>query len=185
MKNFKIVASFAIATLLFVSCSNDDNSQPVNEEELITNVSITFKSTTTAEQVVLKFEDLDGDGPNAPVYNITGAFDKTQIYNGEISLSNPQEDITAEILEEADDHQFFYLATDGFLANFEYKDVDNNNLPVGLKFQLKPLATAQNGKLSFILKHLPNKTGAGVAQGDITNAGGGTDLDIQFTVTVK
>lgn len=185
MKNFKTLFSFAIATILFSSCSSSDDSHPVNEEELITNVSIVFNSTTSQDQVILTFEDLDGDGPNAPVYNSTGSFDVNQIYDAQISVSNPQENITEEILEEADDHQFFYFATDGFLADFEYKDLDNSDLPIGLEFQLKPSNISQDGKFSLILRHLPNKSGVGVSQGNISNAGGSTDLNIQFPVTVR
>ena len=36
----------------------------------------------------------------------------------------------------------------------------------------------------MILKHEPNKSAAGVAGGDVTNAGGETDAEMEFPITV-
>ena len=34
--------------------------------------------------------------------------------------------------------------------------------------------------MTVILRHEPNKAGAGVSDGDITNAGGETDIEVTF-----
>jgi len=40
------------------------------------------------------------------------------------------------------------------------------------------------GGLRITLRHEPNKTAAGVQNGDITNAGGETDIEVTFTFEV-
>ena len=43
MKNVKFLATAIFATVLFVSCSNDDDTpEPVNEEEVITTLTVTL-----------------------------------------------------------------------------------------------------------------------------------------------
>jgi hypothetical protein len=41
------------------------------------------------------------------------------------------------------------------------------------------------GTLRIILRHELNKSAAGVADGNPANAGGDTDLDITFAVTIQ
>ncbi|HBK71516.1 MAG TPA: type 1 periplasmic binding fold superfamily protein, partial [Flavobacteriaceae bacterium] len=36
-----------------------------------------------------------------------------------------------------------------------------------------------------ILRHEPNKSASGVSDGDITNAGGETDIEVIFNITVQ
>ena len=66
--------------------------------------------------VVLSFQDLDGDGEDAPVIN-SGDLAAGVTYNGSIELLNetesPAEDITEEVEEEDLDHQFFYTVGSG------------------------------------------------------------------------
>ena len=40
-------------------------------------------------------------------------------------------------------------------------------------------------KINIILRHEPNKKGLGVSDGDITNAGGETDIEVSFDITIK
>ncbi len=188
MRNFKQLALLFITLITLTACSNNDDSHPVNEEELITKATLVFKSTTTNDEIVLTFEDLDGDGPDDPTYTSEGFFDVNQIYNGEITLSNPlidSEDINEEIQEEAEDHQFFYIPSNGFSGVFEYLDFDKNGNPLGLKFRFTPDPESQNGKLTLILKHLPSKNAEGVAEGNVANSGGSTDLEIHFPVFLE
>lgn len=70
-------------TLLAVSCSNDDNG-PVNEEEVITTVTTTL--TGGGQVITLNSRDLDGDGPNAPVVNVSGNLAANTTYTGTVSF---------------------------------------------------------------------------------------------------
>ncbi|MFY0482266.1 type 1 periplasmic binding fold superfamily protein [Flavobacterium sp. PLA-1-15] len=190
MKTLKLVPFALIALLSFNSCSNDDNaSLPVNEEEVITTVTVTLTPEGGGIPVVLTSRDLDGDGPNAPVITSTGSVVALTTYNGTVSLlnelTNPADNISLEVLEEGDDHQFFFNATGGLSGTFAYADQDENGDPIGLSFKFTASANTQSGNLTVILRHEPNKAGANVASGDITNAGGETDIQVTFPVIVQ
>ena len=76
-----------LITVLVSSCSNDDDSPaPVNEEEVITTVTATFLPQGGGTTITLQSQDLDGDGPNAPVVTITGHFDVNKHYNGYVEF---------------------------------------------------------------------------------------------------
>jgi len=189
MKTFKILSMAVTIAILFVSCSNDNDSQPVNEEEVITTVTATLTPVGGGTAVVLQSKDLDGDGPTAPVVTVSGNFAKGKTYNGALSLlnelSNPVGNTSAEILEEGVDHQFFFQSTGGTFASSAYLDTDANGAPIGLQFSLTAGATASTGNLTITLRHQPNKSGINVPAGDITNANGETDVQVTFPVVVE
>lgn len=186
MKTFKLIP-FALITLFFTRCSSDDNSQPVNEEELITTVIVTL-SSTGSENILLTYRDLDGDGSGAPQITVSGNLNANTIYNGSLQLSNesvtPADNITSEILAEAEEHQFFFgiPSAIGGVAYAAPFDADGN--PVGANFVLTT-TNAGSGNFSVILRHEPNKEASNVAQGDITNAGGETDVEVSFSIVVQ
>lgn len=177
-----------LLALFFVSCSDDDNPTPVNEEEVITTMTATLTSTDGETTITLQTQDLDGDGPDAPVVTVSGNLAANTTYNGRLELLNettsPAESITEEITEEADEHQFFFQATSSSLATFSYSDTDENGYPIGLDFVITT-GSAGNGSITITLKHEPNKAGIGVSEGDIANAGGETDISATFDIIVE
>lgn len=190
-KHLKFYALALVAALTFSSCSNDDdNADPVNEEELITTVTAIYTPVGGGTAVTLQYKDLDGEGANAPVLTISSAFEKNKTYNGAVTfkneLANPVEDITPEILEEGDEHQLFYQKT-GTLNPFTYgtatSNFDKNGKPIGLQ-SVFVTTDAASGTLTITLRHEPNKSAANVAAGDITNAGGSTDAEVSFPISV-
>jgi len=191
MKTLQSIAIALAITTILTACSNDNQATPVNEEELITTITAVFTPEGGGSAVTLNSRDLDGDGPNAPVITISGPFAQNTTYNGVVAFTNesvsPAEDITAEIVAEAEDHQIFYQTT-GSLPDFIYsttaENVDANGKPIGLE-TVFTTTTAATGVLKISLIHLPNKTAAGVAAGDPTNAGGNTDATEEFTVRVE
>lgn len=191
MKTINTIACVISFATLFISCSNENDATPVNEEELITTITAVFTPEGGGSAVTLNSRDLDGDGPNAPVITISGPFAQNTTYNGIVTFTNesvsPAEDITAEIVAEAEDHQIFYQTT-GSLPDFIYsttaENVDANGKPIGLE-TVFTTTTAATGVLKISLIHLPNKTAAGVAAGDPANAGGNTDATEDFTVRVE
>ncbi len=187
MKNSKL--SFLLAALLMISvwsCDNDD-PEPVNEEEVITTVNVTFTSLADNSTITASFRDLDGEGGNAPVITNPGAFTAGASYSVSIEILNetetPAEDVTEEIEEEDDEHQLFYIATGADLT-FTYGDQDGEGNPLGLEGTLAA-GDASTGTLRVVLLHEPNKGAAGVSGGDPANAGGETDFDISFNVTIQ
>ena len=197
-KNFSILnkqAKFYGVALLAVftfSCSNDDNeTPPVNEEELITTVTAIYTPKGGGTPITLQYKDLDGEGANAPVITVSGAFAKNTTYDGLITFKNelasPAEDITPEIVAEGTEHQLFYQKT-GTLNPFNYgtaaSNFDSNGKVIGLQSVFATTGEA-SGNLTITLKHEPNKNGANVAAGDITNAGGSTDAQVTFSISVQ
>lgn len=187
MKNLKLMALTAFIVIAASSCSDDDTAQAVNEEEVITTVSAAFTPAGGGTAITLTSRDLDGDGPDAPVVTVSGNFAAGTSYTGAVTflneLTTPAGDITAEIHEEAVDHQIFFQQNG--LGTFAYADTDSNGHPVGLSFTYTAAATPASGTLILTLRHLPNKFGTGVPGGDITNAGGGTDAEVSFPVVVQ
>ncbi len=177
-----------ILTLLFsvVACDDDDPPIPI-DPEVITTLIYTLTPTDGGTSVVLNFQDLDGDGGNAPTIT-GGTLSANTTYTGAIVLSNesesPAEDITAEITEEAEEHQFFFQTHQGLDLSVTYADSDADSRPIGLATTLTT-AAASSGHLIVTLRHEPDKSADGVAGGDITNAGGETDIEVQFDVVIE
>ena len=189
MKTRLLVFNFIMATaIIALSCSSDDNPVPVNEEEVITTMTLTLVPQGGGDNVVLQTRDLDGDGPNPPVVTVSGDFSSNTSYDGSIVLLNetesPAEDITEEVEEEADEHQFFFQLGGTIDVTAAYADTDDNGNPIGLSFTLSA-GDASNGTLTVILRHQPDKDATGVSDGDITNAGGETDIEQTFQVSIQ
>ena len=192
MKKQTFLLPLLILSLIFTGCSDDDDhddhSHPVNEEEVITTIEVTLSDGTNS--YVLIWEDLDGDGPDLPI--ITGATIPSNSYDAEIQLYNktldPTDDeyvVTTEILEEDVDHQFFFNASNGLnVFDFVYADADVDGNPIGQQFLIEDVS-GSGGDLNIVLLHEPNKNADGVSDGDITNAGGDTDIDITFPIIVQ
>lgn len=184
MKTLKTILSLVLASTLFISCSNDDDAPaPVNEEELITTMIITLAPQGGGVGVTLQSEDLDGDGPGAPIITVSGPLDASTTYNGSIQLlnntENPPEDITLEVQAEDEEHQFFYSVT-GSIAGVTYTDQDGNGNPVGLSFELTTGA-AGAATLQATLRHEPKKPN----DGTLADAGGETDITETFDLTIQ
>jgi len=189
MKNLRISALAVLTALTFTSCSDDDNTAAiVNEEEVITTITATLTPTDGGTPIVLKSQDLDGDGPNAPVVTVSGNFAVGKVYNGAVTflneLESPADNITAEVEEEGHEHQIFFQPSTN-LGSFVYADQDVNGKPIGLRFTYTASATPVTGNLTLTLRHEPNKDGQGVSGGNIANAGGGTDAEVTFSVSVQ
>ena len=168
-----------------------------NEEEIITDVTLTFTPVDGGDVVTASAQDPDGEGPlPLQIVEHIELLESTE-YEMSITLLNSieGEDITEEIEEEADDHMFFFAFTDEVFTSpagdgntdnrddpMNYNDFDSNNLPVGLStnwetecFEEEPAS----GTFQVILKHQP-----GIKSATSTVDDGGTDVDLTFDVTI-
>lgn len=189
MKTLKNTLFLLLATVVLAACSSDDdNPAPVNEEEVITTLTATLTPVGGGTAITLTSQDLDGDGPNAPVITVSSPLAVDTTYNGSLELLNetesPAESINEEIEEEDEDHQFFFQASNN-LATFTYTDSDSDGNPIGLEFTMTTALTAATGNITVTLRHEPSKDASGVSTGDITNAGGETDIQAVFPVTLQ
>ncbi len=190
MKNIKFISALVITGILFISCSSDDdNPVPINDEELITTLTITL--TSGNDVVTLKSYDEDGaDGPTAPAITVSKNLSANTTYSGVISLlnesENPAENVNEEIEEEADEHQFFLEGRNGLNLTTTYTDKESDYLtsgsenPVGITFDLTT-TDASSGIFTVTLRHMPKKPN----DGTLTDAGGDTDLSQSFDLTIE
>lgn len=164
-----------------ISCSKDENPDPINEEEIITTLTVTLQSGNST--ITLESRDLDGDGPNPPELTVSGPLQANTSYAGTVVLLNetetPAENITTEVEEEADVHQFFYDFS-GSIDQITYADQDTNGYPVGISFNLQT-GNAGAAGLTVTLRHEPKKPN----DGTLADAGGETDVTQSFSLQVQ
>ena len=179
MKIFKY-ALLAIPFLYFSCSDDDDNSipEPINEEEVITTLNVYVD-----EILAMSSTDVDGDGPIEPVVTdgVLEAFTHYEVRLEFLNeLENPAEDITEEIEEESDEHQVFFSSTIAGVE-FEYTNFDNQDppLPLGTTFNLIT-GDSGTGTITITLIHEPMKPNDG-----LDSAGGETDIEVIFNVTVE
>lgn len=172
--------------LITTACKKDDPEIP-NEEELITTLKYILTPPFPADPVEFVFRDIDGDGGQSPEI-INAVVEDNVNYSATIELLNesesPAEDITVEVMQEASVHQLFFNTSSGLNMNILYDDLDSGGNPLGLSTQCQT-GDASSGTLTITLRHEPNKNAVGVANGDITNAGGETDIQVTFNVTIE
>ena len=179
--------SIAVLTSLS-SCEKKEKEDPIipNEEELITSLYYTLIDTVANDTVVFSFRDLDGDGGNPPEI-INGSLTANTDYIGSIGLYNesisPRENIGNEVKQEDDHHQFFFIYPTGLNISITYDDFDSNGNPLGLENSLST-GEISSDELVIILRHNPDKNAAGVSDGLIANAGGETDIEVTFDLTI-
>lgn len=201
------VAVFTAA--LTFSCADDNDSNPMGpddheeheeddhdhdhgpgEVELITTLKITLTPQGGGSPLTVQFQDLDGEGGNAPVVDKI-VVDRGKVYDGEIQelneLESPPEDITEEVKEEAETHQLFFDTLGGFSpATVAYADKESDYVtntgadhPVGIRFTLSVPANAQNGQFRVSQSHYDAGPKDGVTPSDET------DIEVTFEVEVR
>ena len=183
-KQILLLLATAICLSSF-SCNNDD-TEISTPNEVITTLNYILTPNNGGDPVTLSFRDLDGVGGDDP-FVLGGTLAANQRYTGRIEVLNesviPAEDVTTVIEEESTDHQLFYSSSISGLA-ITYGDSDDNGNRFGLVSNLTTSVPGV-GNLTVTLKHEPDKFAAGVASGDVTNAGGSTDIEAVFAITVQ
>ena len=203
LKNIFIKPSIALFLFILVfACSKDEDPEPSNEEEVITLVTLEVTKVGSSETITYNFEveghahddededdddDDDHDGhegehaeielePNSS-YNVS-----MLIYND--TDPNNIENITLEVIEEADEHQIYYAITDelsGFSiasASNDTRDSDGN--PLFLKTTWTTIGETSGDVVGYLIHEPTSKTGS--TRNDF---GGATDFEIEFEVHVE
>jgi hypothetical protein len=187
IKDVKLFWATLVLLIAGTACNSED-PEPVNEEELITTVTIRFTNNGMTDEVVTaSFRDLDGPGGNAPVIDDI-ALNANASYSYEIEFLNeqesPAEDITTEVREEGLDHQVFIIAGGNADISTTYGDQDTNGNPIGLTGTVTT-GVAGSGTFDIVLVHEPNKSATGVSAGNISAAGGEEDIRVQFSLSIQ
>jgi hypothetical protein len=190
-KNIQYITAALLIASAITGCKKDDDDPapippPVNQEEVITTMILNFDNVGAGADKELRFTDADGDGGGAPVFDLD-TLDDASVYTVSIILLNetvnPVDTVSIEVLEEAEDHQFFFQPNGANISSI-YSDADGNFNPIGLLTTMTTGAPSV-GTLLVTLRHEPNKTAAGVSSGDITNAGGDTDIEVSFPLVIE
>lgn len=181
-----------MVTLLVTACRKKDDpvtpppTGPVEEQELITTLAVHLHSIDGTQHLHLSFRDLDGDGGDPPNIDLDTLTANT-VYDVDLELLNesvdPVVNITEEVEEEGDLHQFFYQMIGADLS-IVYDDQDANGRPIGIHTTWTT-GDVSTGSVRITLRHELNKEAVGVSQGDITNAGGDTDIEVEFPLTIE
>ncbi|MBP6303077.1 MAG: hypothetical protein KBB37_05955 [Bacteroidia bacterium] len=189
LKSTRIFFSVIVISSVFYSCKDKDKDPsdpaPINPQELITTVKLILTDASDSNNTfTLQWKDADGPGALAPVID-TLLLDTSKTYNAVVSVldetKSPVDDITKEIKEEAEAHQFFYTLSSNLSGRVSITrtDKDLNNLPVGLEIQLSTTAgTSVQGTMNVVLSHYDGvpKTASPSAE---------SDIDITFPVRLK
>lgn len=183
---YKIALGILFLSALLSACKKDPIVEE-NEEELITTLKLIFAPVGGGASLTYQFNDPDGPGGIVPTIDEI-VLAPTKTYNVTLQLLNatktPVEDITLEIIEEADAHRFYYEPTAGSNITVSNLDNDDNGVPLGTTSTWVTGAIA-TGKIKITLRHYaatpPNK-----AVGDLVNSTkSGTDIDVEFNTKIQ
>jgi hypothetical protein len=182
MKKTQVIISMMLLVFMGLQGCKKDKVDP-NEEELITTVRVKLTESGTNTQSVFEFRDLDGDGGAAPSKFDQIVLTRGKVYNCTLEILNesvsPADNITNEILAEANDHEFFFQATDALVAVSNLSK-DGKGLPLGVTSTWTAAATAGTGTVNITLKHKPGIKAAGDSF-----AIGDTDISLDFSLRVQ
>jgi hypothetical protein len=192
--------------LVFVgACGDveDPHDHHDHEHELITTVELTF-SAAGADSFTAIWTDPENDGsPEVDDISLTMGMDYDVTVRFLNELESPAEDISPEILDEADQHQVFFTGTavqgpamsdnPDAVVEHAYGDEDSDGLPLGLENDLSTLGTGE-GTFVVTLRHMPLESGTAVknenaasdvASGGFGAIGGDNDVEVTFSLTVE
>ena len=185
--------AFLAVALAFVGCDTNE-PDPINPEELITQVTLTFTNAAdAADTITITASDPDGDGAGLTFSPVSASLRQGASYNATIELRDTinDTDITEEIEEESEEHLFRYALSPSSAGTVtitdsesDYTTEDENgagDLLVGLAFDVAVDAGASgNGTLNTTLFHFDDapKTSSTATSDEI-------DVDIDFPVTFE
>ena len=180
---FFIAAIFCIT--LITSCNNDDdNPDPVNEVELITNVTLTFTNNANSADVVV-MKNIAPDGQEGAFTNtVNGTFTAGQSYSLDLEITNESDPsdvddiLNDDIIPEGDEHFFKYNNSLGMGMIRDASDLAGAN---GTRLGVSTTWTsgaAGTGNLQIILVHQPETAYDSNQFGSTT--GGEEDFNITF-----
>lgn len=186
-KNKKLLF-LSLISLFLIGCKKDTSNPkdviPTEENELITTMELTFtgKGELGGDTTfVVTFNDPDGEGGNAPIQFDTIRLLKNSSYSVEVMLfdksKSPMDTISNEVVEEANDHLFFYTPNPSQLVHVTINDKDLNSKNLGMKSTWST-QEASSGKITIKLMHQP-----GIKDGE--SEVGDTDVEIDFPLYIK
>lgn len=185
MKTTKLFIMAIFCLTFITSCNNDDdNPDPVNEVELITNVTLTFTNNANSADVVV-MKNIAPDGQEGAFTNtVNGTFTAGQSYSLDLEITNESDPsdvddiLNDDIIPEGDEHFFKYNNSLGMGMIRDASDLAGAN---GTRLGVSTTWTsgaAGTGNLQIILVHQPETADDSNQFGSTT--GGEEDFNITF-----
>lgn len=181
MKKFFKPALLVLSMIAMTACSNDDDTpEQINEEELITQVVVTLTEAGTSNTEVYEWNE--GSGASGAINIEAGKTYEATV--GFFDTTNPSdiEDITEEVIAEADEHVVFYEVGSGALTiQSAANDIeDTAGSPIGINTLWNADGSTSTNVVIYLVHEPTSKTGE--TRGDL---GGETDVQVSFTVAVN
>ena len=173
---FGLILTVFLAFIFTISCSKDD-PDAVNEQEFISNVILTIESADGTSQTV----DWDLSEMNSQTINLKVNTDHN-VGIRFINSSDPNdiEDLTLEVIAEADEHQVFYEFAD---VSVNVTSASNDTKDGGRGVLLNSVWNASSigtGLVRVYLIHEPTNFNATTRDG----LGGNNDVAIDIPVSI-
>ena len=186
MKTSKLFMIALFSLSLITSCSDDDDNgpAPVLEEELITNVTLTFVNDADPTDIVVLASVAPDGQDGTSTESVTGTFTSGASYSLRLSLTNalenPADDVLNDDVIPAADEHFFVYAVNGInlTTSRDSDDIDGaDDTKLGVNTTWGA-GDASTGNVQIILVHEPEGADDSDAFGSVT--GGSEDLNITF-----
>lgn len=198
MKNLRKlpIYLFGVLAIGFASCESDD-PEPENDGEVITDVTLNFQEldgggNPIGEVTSFTASDPEGIevGASPTIETVTLTRGKTYRMTIEVYNGIEDEDITEEVLEEADEHQFFFLgsAFSGNILTIAYDDPSGELIGLQNTLTVSSSPGTNNTQIQVVLRHDLDKDFPGATNPNFANfvqAGGESDLDITFPAVIN
>jgi|TARA_X000000950_G_scaffold281484_1_gene378188 secreted trypsin-like serine protease len=201
MKNLFIKPLIAITLfLLILSCSKDD-PVPIHEEEAFTLVTLELTKVGSTETITYNFEveghdhgheeeeEEEDDHDDHEGEHTEIELEPNSSYNVSISFYNDEdqnniENLTSEVIEEADEHQVFYDITNeltGFSIVSAADDTfDSSGNPLFIKTTWTTTGETSGDVVGYLFHEPTSKTGT-----TRSDFGGAIDIEIEFEVHIE
>ncbi|MFL2578197.1 MAG: hypothetical protein ACJ0QE_05765 [Flavobacteriaceae bacterium] len=201
MKNLFTKPLIAITLfLLILSCSKDD-PVPIHEEEAFTLVTLELTKVGSTETITYNFEveghdhgheeeeEEEDDHDDHEGEHTEIELEPNSSYNVSISFYNDEdqnniENLTSEVIEEADEHQVFYDITNeltGFSIVSAADDTfDSSGNPLFIKTTWTTTGETSGDVVGYLFHEPTSKTGT-----TRSDFGGAIDIEIEFEVHIE
>jgi hypothetical protein len=149
----RIIALLIASALIFTACDSNEPDENAGEQEVISNVTLTFTSNSSPDVTAEAVFNSGSELQSTETITLENGINYTVFIELENRFADTaaERDITAEIAEEDDEHRFFYRVEDDStggsplngILNITGLDTDGNGDPLGLSFNAETQSATQ------------------------------------------